>query len=198
MKIIKGAHNALTYAKPRSFWGYFTLPFARCQNKDIERMAEAGISCFDIRVFWDYKRKRWVAAHGLLTLGIDIEEVIREIQKMYFHAVIEGDPIVRIILERDGAEWRFKDLCEYFENRYPGINFIGGNRKSDWKQIYYFNNPYSVMPIIQQVSSMYPNARGLYRIIPKWFAKKYTRGVSWTVTDDTLHDKDCIILRDFV
>lgn len=64
IKPIIGTHNSMTFLRPAKWYGWFMIPFARCQKKTIIQQWEAGARVFDLRVKFDrYGNSHF--AHGL-------------------------------------------------------------------------------------------------------------------------------------
>lgn len=89
---------------------------------------------------------------------------------------------IRLILERSrkGKEYfdkiEFELLCRQLEERYPGFTFLGGNYKPTWEKIYNFKNGIDYeKDLTQWVSSMQPNAIGIFRIWPWLYAKLFNK-----------------------
>ena len=169
-KVIIGTHNSMSFLKPKHWWMRpINWLFAQCQNNET---AVLNCECMDIRVYWD-KKKGWSFAHGLVSyeFGSGYYDIYRTISIF----AISGVRYFRIILERNGNEDGFVKLCERLEYKYDGENvtFLGGYRKSDWKQLYDFGT--NDIPIHQWVGSMADDARWYERFMPRLYAKRMNK-----------------------
>ena len=45
-----GSHNTLSYLSPKKWWAWFTIPWSRCQEKDLDWQYFCGVRYFDIRL----------------------------------------------------------------------------------------------------------------------------------------------------
>lgn len=172
MEKILGTHNTMSYLSPKHWWlKPLNWLFAQCQNDPFSNLRKYSIlrdivKCVDLRIYWNEKSESWHAAHGLIDYGeIRLTHLIEE--------MIKNDiKYIRIILERDGGEYLFFETCKKIERMYGGeVTFLGGNRKSDWKQIYDFEFAYT-LPIHQWVGSMAEDARWYEKFIPRLYAKR--------------------------
>lgn len=167
MEKIIGTHNTMSYLPPKHWWQKpINWLFAQCQ-KDITE--DATGQAVDIRLVWDKQQSRWDYAHGLVTYGryTNPSNLIA-----YFIGI--GVKYVRLILERDGGEEQFQYLCRHLSRTfYDKAVFIGGYRKSDWKQLYDFGT--NDIPIHQWVGSMAEDARWYERFIPRLYARRMNR-----------------------
>lgn len=174
MEKIIGTHNTMSYLTPKHWWlKPFNWLFAKCQNDPFSKSLIKYsivcdiVKCVDLRIYWNEKSESWHIAHGLIDYGaIRLIDLIEE--------MIENDiKYIRIILERDGGENLFFKTCKNLEMIYGNdVTFLGGNRKSDWKQIYEFTN---ILPIHQWVGSMAEDARWYEKFIPRLYAKRMNK-----------------------
>ena len=169
-KVIIGTHNSMSFLKPKHWWMRpINWMFAQCQSSDY---SDRLIKCVDIRIYWD-KKVGWSFAHGLVSYEFDniYCGFFTTIQTLYN----SGVRYFRMTLERDGNEDGFINLCKLLENDYKrlGATFIGGYRKSDWKQLYDFGT--NDIPIHQWVGSMAEDARWYERFIPRLYAKRMNK-----------------------
>lgn len=166
MEKIIGTHNTMSYLPPKHWWQKpINYLFAQCQSTFIYK----NIKAMDIRVVWN-KKHGWEYAHGLVKYRSDIS-VLALIDAMRWMGV----KYFRLILERDGGEEEFKYLCRHLSHKYNKcvVTFIGGYRKSDWKQIYDFGT--NDIPIHQWVGSMADDARWYERFIPRLYARRMNK-----------------------
>lgn len=128
MKI--GSHNTMTYLKPKKWYMYPFIPFAKCQSKDVEEQYDAGARWFDIRIAFD-KKGDPEFKHGIMSYEGDV-------LKVFEYLNTKDDVIVRVLSE-DGHPF-FSGYCLYLQNRFPNMRFSGGQNKKDWKQLHTFKN----------------------------------------------------------
>ena len=170
-EVIIGTHNSMSFLKPKHWlMRPINWLFAQCQNN---KTAVLNCECMDIRVYWD-KKKGWSFAHGLVSYEFD-DEYRNTIYQTISTLKKSGVCYFRIILERDGNEEGFAGLCRRLEHKYYGENvtFLGGYRKSDWKQLYDFGTNH--IPVHQWVGSMAADARWYERFIPRLYAKRMNK-----------------------
>ena len=169
-KVIIGTHNSMSFLNPKHWWMRpINWLFAQCQD---DETAVFNGGCVDTRIYWD-KEVGWRFAHGLVSYEFDNEYCgfFTTIGKFYK----AGVRFFRITLERNGNENGFVNLCKLLEKDYKrlGVTFIGGYRKSDWKQLYDFGT--NDIPIHQWVGSMADDARWYERFIPRLYAKRMNK-----------------------
>lgn len=173
---IIGTHNSMTYLRPAHWYGWFIIPFARCQRKTIEQQWYDGARCFDLRIRFTKKGEPYFA-HGLYecTHKVKFIDVLTQLDKLILR---DGQrAFVRLILEDPDKQNHnvvyFKAFCQAWETHQAfhtvnkWIHFFGGNRKGDWAQIVEFDcNP----NLTQYVGSMMEDARWYEKIMPFAYA----------------------------
>lgn len=189
-KPIIGTHNSMTYLRPRHWYGWLMIPFARCQRKSVYQQFWDGARCFDLRIRFDYDCNDYFA-HGLFALDPEEEfpyNVLRQLDCLHHET---GEKIyVRLILEDPKQKLHnevfFKRYINDALKRYPELVFFGGNRKGDWKQIYDFDYKPS---LTQYVSSMADDARWYERILPFAYAlRKNKENKKHPIGDIAIYD----------
>mgnify|MGYP000455399233 FL=1 len=167
---IIGTHNSMTYLQPHKWYGWFMIPFARCQRKTIEQQWNDGARCFDLRIRFTRQGEPYFA-HGLYecTHKVKFIDVLVQLYRLSFRN--NQRAFVRLILEDPDKQNHnvvyFKKFCEVLEIKYKAIHFFGGNRKGDWAQIVEFD----YKPELQQyVGSMMADARWYEKIMPFAYA----------------------------
>lgn len=142
-----GSHNSLTYLKPRKWWMYLYIPFAKCQSKTIEEQYEAGARYFDFRIRFDSKgpKNDIIVAHGLMEYklsGAKLYEILDYLNRKAWSTPKQIH--VRMLYEmssgylggdHDAGEDSFIEYCKYIQTKFKSINFCGGQRKYDWAQL---------------------------------------------------------------
>lgn len=166
---IIGTHNSMTFLPPEHWYGWFMIPFARCQNKTIEEQWYDGARCFDLRIRFTKKGKPYFA-HGLYECSHKVgpSDVL---VKLYRLIIRDKQPaFVRLILEDPDKQnhnvFYFKGLCQEW-SKDNIIRLFGGNRKGDWAQIAEFGYKPN---LTQYVGSMMDDARWYEKIMPFAYA----------------------------
>ena len=171
MKI--GSNNSLTYLEPSSWWLKIFNKITRHQRKDYQfQYFYCCVRYFDIRVTSDIK------GHIVLNNGsnLPIYEVLEFLERY-------GDVTVRITLDESldkynyGAssslENKFKNTCKVAETIYKGINFVGGYRIYDKKQIYQFKGEELNIIDVDKESIFYSVVSRLFPFMRKRLNNKY-------------------------
>lgn len=173
---IIGTHNSMTYLRPQKWYGWFMIPFARCQNKTIEEQWHDGARCFDLRIRFTKQGEPYFA-HGLYECTHEVKpiDVLVQLDRLILRD--NQHAFVRLILEDPDKQNHnvayFKAFCQGWKTHQDfhtvnkGIHFFGGNRKGDWAQIVEF----PLKPELQQyVGSMMDDARWYEKIMPFAYA----------------------------
>jgi hypothetical protein len=173
---IIGTHNTMTYLRPQKWYGWFMIPFARCQRKTIEEQWHDGARCFDLRIRFTKQGEPYFA-HGLYecTHKVKFIDVLTQLDKLILR---DGQrAFVRLILEDPDKQNHnvvyFKAFCQAWETHQAfhtvnkWIHFFGGNRKGDWAQIVEFDYK---LNLTQYVGSMMEDARWYEKIMPFAYA----------------------------
>lgn len=173
---IIGTHNSMTFLPPEHWYGWFMIPFARCQNKTIEEQWHDGARCFDLRIRFTKQGEAYFA-HGLYecTHKVKFIDVLAQLDKLILR---DGQrAFVRLILEDPDKQNHnvvyFKAFCQAWETHQAfhtvnkWIHFFGGNRKGDWAQIVEFDYKPN---LTQYVGSMMEDARWYEKLMPFTYA----------------------------
>lgn len=175
---IIGTHNSMTYLRPQKWYGWFMIPFARCQRKTIEQQWNDGARCFDLRIRFTKQGEPYFA-HGLYecTHKANPAHVLEELYKLMLRD--NEQAVVRLILEDPDKQnhnvYYFEQLCRVWETHQARqsvtvnnvLRFFGGNRKGDWAQIVEFDYKPN---LTQYVGSMMEDARWYEKIMPFAYA----------------------------
>lgn len=168
-------HNSLTYLRPQ--WYFRWLDFtAKCQNLTIEEQYGRGVRYFDFRIKFAGDNVR--AGHGLMTYKADFDSI---------YAFLNGrkDCFVNLVFENQ--RWQGKKSEEKFVRyvnelvaRYPGICFVGGNKKNPWVTLVSLGN--------ENVKACFEFYKGknLKFPYPKRYARKKNK-TYWEQTDDAAY-----------
>lgn len=85
------SHNSLTGYKPKRWWRWIFLPFARCQRATIWQQMENGARVFDLRVRFD-RHGGLVPCHGLVEFKSDVQAATDRLEASgcYYRVVLEN------------------------------------------------------------------------------------------------------------
>lgn len=160
----------MTYLRPQKWYGWFMIPFARCQRKTIEEQWHDGARCFDLRIRFTKQGEPYFA-HGLYecTHKVKFIDVLTQLDKLILR---DGQrAFVRLILEDPDKQNHnvvyFKEFCQDWSKGNKLIRLFGGNRKGDWAQIVEFDYKPN---LTQYVGSMMEDARWYEKIMPFAYA----------------------------
>lgn len=178
---IIGTHNSMTFLRPAHWYGWFMIPFARCQRKTIEEQWYDGARCFDLRIRFTKQGEPYFA-HGLYECTHEVKpiDVLVQLDKLILRHGQRA--LVRLILEDPDKQNHnvvyFKAFCQAWETHQAfhtvnkWIHFFGGNRKGDWAQIVEFDYKPN---LTQYVGSMMEDARWYEKIVPFAYAWRRNR-----------------------
>ena len=180
-----GSHNTLSYLSPKKWWAWFTIPWSRCQEKNLDWQYFCGVRYFDIRIRFD-KNNVPYACHGLFKVKFNILDLL---SLKYCN-----DIYIRLLLETSKADSRqeenFIKLVQCLRKMFPNIKFIELRRKFDWKRLI---EPDCEEPkMIQYVSSMAKDAKWYEKYVPYLYAKRMNK------TNLNKEHDNCIVLYDFL
>lgn len=173
---IIGTHNSMTFLPPEHWYGWFMIPFARCQRKTIEEQWHDGARCFDLRIRFTKQGEPYFA-HGLYECTHEVKpiDVLVRLDRLMIR--YNQPAFVRLILEDPDKQNHnvvyFKAFCQAWETHQAfhtvnkWIHFFGGNRKGDWAQIVEFDYK---LNLTQYVGSMMEDARWYEKIMPFAYA----------------------------
>lgn len=169
---IIGTHNSMTYLRPQKWYGWFIIPFARCQRKTIEEQWHDGARCFDLRIRFTKQGEPYFA-HGLYECTHEVKPIDVLVQLDRLILRYNQPAFVRLILEDPDKQnhnvFYFKQFCqEWSKNKL--IRLFGGNRKGDWKKLYTFKDDVPDSLNNQWVSSMAEDARWYEKFLPFAYA----------------------------
>ena len=167
---IIGTHNTMTYLRPQKWYGWFMIPFARCQNKTIEQQWNDGARCFDLRIRFTKQGEPYFA-HGLYECTHEVQPIDVLVQLDRLMIRYNQPAFVRLILEDpDKQNYNvvyFKEFCQDWSKGNKLMHLFGGNRKGDWAQIVEFDYKPN---LTQYVGSMMEDARWYEKILPFAYA----------------------------
>jgi len=175
--VIIGAHNTVTGCRPANFFAKYLSRFCQCQDKDIAALIQAGVTCFDIRIWYDRKHVIHFG-HGLAEYDIEgsLESLIDEMKLK-----VTGNLYIRVLLERNSHNGisRFRDTCAALEREYPDVMFFGGWDKRTGTVLYAFRHESEIPTVHEYHASV--SGFGLLGIQPRAFYEKH--GKDYTPTE---------------
>lgn len=167
---IIGTHNSMTYLRPQKWYGWFMIPFARCQRKTIEEQWYDGARCFDLRIRFTKQGEPYFA-HGLYECTHEVKPIDVLVQLDRLILRYNQPAFVRLILEDPDKQnhnvFYFKEFCQDWSKGNKLMRLFGGNRKGDWAQIVEFDYKPN---LTQYVGSMMEDARWYEKIMPFAYA----------------------------
>lgn len=142
---ILGAHDTLTGYRTWGVVSWLFKPMTKCQTKTIEELAEAGVTCYDLRV-WMGKDGRWHYGHGVSEYDVCCPPLMLVCYIYNCHKMHNDKRVmfVRLLLERQGNDGRrrFVELCKQLEDTFrqqaTDIVFIPARDKKTWEVLYDF------------------------------------------------------------
>lgn len=157
------SHNSLTYLKPTKWWMRLFNFIAKCQSKTIkEQYEDYNVRMFDFRIDFN-KNNDILIKHGLAVYNISTEKLMNIFEYLnnkkgvkYINIVFECSPEESINLPKWKEEC-FKSFCEFIENNYKNIRFIGGDVKYSWYKLYRFKNKHNPTSVSKFASSATKN-----------------------------------------
>lgn len=172
--MILSSHNTMTYLSPKKWWMKIFKLIYQCQDKDIDRQCRFGVRYFDMRIAFD-KKGNAEFRHGLVAFKYaNPYEVIKWMNN--YDGVIMRIVLERVTSERDYT--LFKMFCRAIQEECPNITFCCGEDKKTKEVIYDFGQDVSVIEMYGSV-----RGKGLERIFPKLYAKRYNKQLKETYKD---------------
>lgn len=112
MEKIIGAHDTLTGYPAKGFISWLFKPMTKCQTKTLDELAEAGVTCYDIRM-WMSKDGKWHYGHGISEYDIicNPDMLLQYIQLLHNTKVAQ----------RTSVHWPSVGLRPDVRNRYTPI-----------------------------------------------------------------------------
>ena len=147
------SHNSLTYLRPVKWWMRLFNFIAKCQSKTIkEQYEDYKVRMFDFRVDFD-KNNNLLVKHGLAVYNFSTKEMMDILNYLnnkkgikYVNITLECSPAESVKLQ-DWKRKYFTSFCEFIENNFTKIRFIGGDVKHSWNKLYYFKNRHNPVAI---------------------------------------------------
>lgn len=167
MKIL-GAHNSLTGYPTIGFLSWLLKPMTKCQTKNINDLAKAGVTCFDIRLWWE---NGWHFGHGLSEYSVSCSFDLLIHYIILANSQYNGQKqlYIRFLLERPTNRTKFIELCKEIEKKFPDVFFLPARDKYTWEILYSFgHNDDNVHEYHASVSG-----KGLLKYFPRLWNKKY-------------------------
>lgn len=108
------SHDSYTFLKAKNPLMSLITIWWRCQKLNIEAQYKLGTRIFDIRVYYNRKKKKWGTAHGFAKSDKIMFDSIPDICK-YFNKNFPNS-IIRIYLEDNVKKNKNQDIKEKFLN----------------------------------------------------------------------------------
>lgn len=179
-----GSHNSFTGYKPKQWWGWFLLPFARCQRVTLWQQMENGARVFDLRVRFD-RHGALVACHGLVTFEADIQAVVSRLETSgcYYRVVLEN----RLGGHRVKAGDLYRLKAMFLTTGHPHCLYVSDKR--EWDTAF---NPHG--PSRLKEKNLHG---GTGCVIPRLWVRRYGRD-RYRHSLNLKYDVDTVFWYDFV
>lgn len=140
-----GSLHTMSYLEPHNSFKNLIARFKRTQKINIvEQYEKYNVRAFDFHLYFVGSKGRAIFKYGCIEYEtFSIFEVLNYLNT-------KNDVYVRIVLEDNGEsisndyrtnlEKRFIEYCKMITSVYNNINFFGGYREHDSKQIYKFKS----------------------------------------------------------
>lgn len=129
MKII-GAHNTLTFLKPKGIISILGNYFAKCQNKNIQELYNSGVRLFDIRL--RVTGDKVTICHGVATYKGNPKDYVDQIVALYKGS----DPtFIRFVQEDTYGKTNTSDFVKLINSWNIKIPIQVVSSKKDWTVI---------------------------------------------------------------
>ena len=175
----KGSHASYTYLKPVDLkYRLFNFKY-KCQNKDILEQYNSGVRLFDIRIRYKEKPDP-IICYGPVDYDISWSKVLFDLENLNKISTSDDKIYIRLTLEpkKSGSnryqEKRFSSTCRDLENKFPGLGFFGGQRRSDWKQVYEFKKQANL-----HIKRAYASSVCSGGLIWPWYFSKTEKNKIW-------------------
>lgn len=182
-----GSHNSLSYLKPRRLLDLFTLPWSKCQNKNIRKQYETGVRYFDIRI--KLNKGNWHFVHNIVDFGIEKSDVYdylnRVKEKVYIRVILDQRKKPRDYKEQINS---FKSHLYYLESTYTNIIFDSAIIFWEWKE---YLDP--KIKVVENHFSVKPKKWWEYILGTRFFARKVRKE-----NVEEINDSSMVALKDYV
>lgn len=201
-------HNSWSYYKPIPLWQRPIAFIGRCQRRCILSQLDAGVTCFDLRLWWNVKKQEYEIRHGIFVYERGDDMIFFYLMFINSYAETHDKKIyIRVLLEQnrlskhqEEIEQRFCSFCKTMVEQYPNLIFFYGLRKYDNKIVYPFKDTID-LPIVELYSSVTspagPQSHKWYACIDDLFPRLY----AWLHNKKHLEyykDKPVTLMLDFI
>lgn len=197
-----GSHDSFTYLKATSKVVELFSRFWRCQDKTIKEQYDAGVRCFDVRIFADSLEGKfvWGVGHGLAEVNqqfVNLTAILSFFKKQY-----EGS-IVRIVLEKGD-----NNAVEKFKSQTNTI-LKGKNKDIIWElvikdnwEVLYRSDKFVCNDYCCHLFNWDPT-KGVWENLKHIdlsasSIKSYAKNNNPTITQQMINDRDIIYFMDYV
>lgn len=181
-----GSHNTLSYLRPKKWRDWFTIPWSRCQEKDLGKQYLCGVRYFDIRL--RIIKGEWHFVHNKIDYGPE---------DLFIYQCLSdfGEVYVRILLDQrekpkhsEECKELFMSHLNFLVNCYPGIHFDSAIVFWEWKE---YLNPQ--IKVVENHFSVKPKKWWEYILGTRYFAWKVRKE-----NQDEISDPSMVALKDFI
>ena len=154
------SHNSWSFLPPLHWWQRMLSFTAKCQRLSISEQLEAGVTCFDLRLFYNKHQQQMELRHGIFVYcrQYSILFYLRFLnsyagaagQKLYVRVLLEQNSISK---DQELIERQFVAFCTNIISRFTNLIFFYGLRKFDNKVVYPFKDNID-LPIMELYSSV--------------------------------------------
>ena len=172
-----GSNNSLTYLESSSWWVKVFSSIFKCQDKDYKyQYLYCGVRYFDIKIDINKSNRILIKGVNETCNYFSLYEVFDFLNKY-------GDATVCITLDESLSEYindvnrrienKFGEYCRKIEFMYDKINFCGGRRKFDNKEIHTFKGETPHVIYMNKCSTFYRVMTKIFPFMRKKLNKKY-------------------------
>ena len=133
----------------------------KCQGRSILSQLEAGVTCFDLRLWWNVRKQEYEIRHGIFVYERERKNILSYLMLLNSYAEVHDKTIyIRVLLEQnklskhqEEIEQQFCSFCTIIVESFPSLTFFYGLRKYDNKIVYPFKDNID-LPIVELYSSV--------------------------------------------
>lgn len=193
-------HNSFSYGTPYRLWMWPFKYFAQCQDLNIYEQLRRGVRIFDARLVIkpcnNFKDYEVFFGHGIVTYKDDVWFTFKYIDD--YAKDHKVTVYVRVLLER-GSEESFENYVNSITKRFTHINFIGGQRKKDWKKV--VDLPGYPVELMERYAAMPSEKKSAFskinNLFPKLYAKRHNLQSYYEYMSNPANEKKVLML-DFI
>ena len=134
-------HNSWSYRRPIPLWQRPIAFMGKCQGRSILSQLEAGVTCFDLRLWWNVRKQEYEIRHGIFVYERERKNILSYLMLLNSYAEVHDKTIyIRVLLEQnklskhqEEIEQQFCSFCTIIVESFPSLTFFYGLRKYDNK-----------------------------------------------------------------